>query len=373
MALSVEILDDESQLDSIVGQWDALAIESGNPYCAPAWMLAWWRNVRGPEAALRAVCVHEGDRLLGLAPLWVADGSEQRAHYEVLTARLSPPATPLVSTGREADVVAAMAKGLAAATPKLSLLRLEGRHADAVLSERLLSAWPGLRPGVHTVPAVPMPIVAVAGRSYEEWLGTKSSKFRQEARRLRRRLDDAGARFSLVGPADLDRALDAFENLHGGRWSERGGSTALVPGWRQMLAEAYESLPEQRLRIFTLELEGRIVAVQILVAAGGEVAGWSGGFDDAAKKFSPAIQLTLHTIEDTAERGEDHLNLGPGGQSYKARLADAEDAMSVMKIIPRGRSYPRIKLRLVVQETKERVGERLGERRKRSLRRRRQD
>ncbi len=348
MGLNVQILEREADLEAIRDPWDRLAVKMARPYAAPAWMLAWWRHVCPDHAALRAIAVSQGDRLLGIAPFWVADGERRHSHYDVLSSRLATPAPLLVDFERAEEVAPLLARALAGARPRPSLVRLEGRSSThKQVTERLVRSWPGLRPEVQEARSVPMPMVSLAGRGYEEWLGQRKSKFRQEARRRRRRLDDAGARFRLAGPNDVERAIDAYVELHGARWRDRGGSTALPAGIRAMLADAAtELLPRERLRMFLLEREERVIAVQVLVAAGVEVAGWSGGFDEREKGHSPSLQLVLHAIADAAGRGEERVNLGPGSQSYKDQLADDRDEMDVIKVIPRGLTYPRTKLQL---------------------------
>src|ERR1700752_4078761 len=92
MPLSVEIIDEPSQLGGTRGAWDTLALESGRPFCSPAWMLAWWGHAPPDDSLLRVIAVHDGNRLVGLAPLWTMDAHPaQAAGYEVLTHRLSPP------------------------------------------------------------------------------------------------------------------------------------------------------------------------------------------------------------------------------------------------------------------------------------------
>ena len=76
---------------------------------------------------------------------------------------------------------------------------------------------------------------------FETWLAGRSTKFRGETRRYRRRLEEAGAEFRTVGAAERGPALDALLALHERRWRDRGGSQAMIPGLREMLDEAGEA------------------------------------------------------------------------------------------------------------------------------------
>ena len=75
LTLRAEVLEETAQAESIQIAWDALAKEAGKPFCAPGWMLAWWRNARPDRSRLRIVTVLEGQDLIGIAPLF-----SRRAH-----------------------------------------------------------------------------------------------------------------------------------------------------------------------------------------------------------------------------------------------------------------------------------------------------
>ena len=368
LGLRTELIEDEAELAALAAPWDALAVAASRPYCAPAWMLAWWRHARPQGAGLRAVAVHEGAELIGIAPFWALDAGARYSDYEILGARLCAPTGPLAAAGREDEVGEAIADALASARPKPSQVLLEDLVSPAGFGERLAAAWPRRRPWALVSPPDPLRTIALDGLDFDGWLATQSAKFRQEARRQRRRLEEAGAEFVLAGPDRVARALDAFDELHGARLAD---SDALVPGLREMLAEVAAELgPGGRLRIFTIEAEGRTVAVNIVLAAGAEVSGWNSGFDESwQQKLSPSLQLTLHVIGDAAERGDAVFNLGPGSQGYKQRLADGSQEFAYTRLVPHGLRYPSIRLRLAPGQVRGGLASRLSADTKGRLRR----
>ncbi len=367
-ALSAIVVDDESGLEAIRSDWDALAIRTGSPFSAPAWALAWWRNAAPRRAGLRVVAVADGEKLVGVAPLYATHANRARSAYEVMAARLSPPAGLVAEPSRGTEVCEAVLGALASARPRARSLRFWDRVGSGGLCAGFGEAASGRLPWTHAATPAPLPVISLDGRSYEEWFATRQSKFRQESRRMRRRLEDAEAEFALVGPDRLDRALDAFVELHGARWEGRGGSNALIPGFKSMFAEAAEELlPAGRLRIFTIEAEGRIVAVNILLAAGEEVCGWNSGFDESWSRYSPSMQLTLHAVADAAERGERRVNLGPGRMGYKLRLADGEEEVAMTTVVPRDSHYLVSRARLLPYQLRGAIGRRLSDRAKQRL------
>jgi CelD/BcsL family acetyltransferase involved in cellulose biosynthesis len=370
--LVAETIDDPAKLDALRDEWDALAVAAARPYCSPAWMLAWWRHARPSGARLQVVTVHDDERLVGIAPLWQGSKPFAGPFHRLLAGGLSAPVGPLAVPGREAEVAAAIASALAGGSGGAAarVLRLDGQQGTPVWPTRLADAWPAARPWIHSALPIASPTVQIEQLDYERWLAGKTQNFRQQARRFRRRLEKDGARFVAADLGRIDEFLQAFVALHGARWSERGGSNALVDGLVPMLSDAArELLPLGRFRAFGLEVDGAFVSVQLFVAAGGEVSYWNGGFDERWERSKPALQTLLFAVGDAMERGDSRIDLGPGAQDYKLRLADGEDVVDTVTLVPRGPAYPSSRLRLAPYQARWGLSRRLTPEAKRRLRR----
>jgi CelD/BcsL family acetyltransferase involved in cellulose biosynthesis len=356
--IAQDLIDDISDLEACAAEWDALAVEAGRPYCAPAWMLAWWRNVRPPGARLRALVVRRGGRLIGIAPFW----AERSGVYRLLSGGLAAPVEPLAARGCEREVAAAIWTVLREAHPSISALKLESQSASSCGLALLDGPWPeGRSPWIHTLPPVPAPIVDLRGLDYDSWIRSKSRHFRKGNGRLRRKAEKAGCEFRLAGPDELARTVEAFCRLHHGRWDQRGGSDALRPGVREMLGEVGRELMEQgRFRLFLIEVGDRIISAHVFVAAGREVAYWNGGFDEAWGEYSPSLLTVIHAISDALERGDERLDLGPGAQEYKYRLASGEEHVQSFALVPRDSAYVMNRLRLAPYQARWAVSRRLS-------------
>jgi CelD/BcsL family acetyltransferase involved in cellulose biosynthesis len=312
--------------------------------------------------------VFDGDSLVGIVPAW-ATTSRGRYEQQLLGARLASSATPLAAAGREDDVAEALATALAGA-PRAGAIRLEGQGGDPDWPERLAERWPGRQPWLHTTPCTPAPVVHLTGLDYRTWLAGKSANFRKQARKTRRRLQEAGARFIVGAPGEHERFIDAFMRLHEARWGDRGGSHALVPGLRAMLSDAARELvPKGRMRLYGLEVRDDLIGVDVMLAAGGEVSSWNAGFDERWADYSPGLQTLLFGMEDAMERGDRCLSLGAGGQEYKLRLADAHVELTTVTLVPRGPGYAATRLGLLPYQARWGLSRRLSRRTKRRLRR----
>ncbi len=344
MALRGNLLATLEEIAPFHDEWDALAVRSSRPYCSPAWMLAWWRWVAEEGALLRAVAVTDAEqRLVGMAPFWVTGRRTLLPRYGLLGAGLAAPIEPLAQPGAEEEVAGATASALAAARPRAVVVALDGVPEGSPWPRLLRDAWPGpRRPSLSRESSRPIPTVDLVPGGYDEWFAARRSHFRQQMRRYRRRIEERGGEFTLPRtPEEVGTRLDAFRRLHEARWVGRGGSAALDARVEKMLAEVARELTAQgRFRLWCIDSGDRTISAHLFLAAGEEVSYWLGGFDREWRSHSPALQTVLAAIEDAFARGERRLDLGPGGQDYKYRLADGESRLDWLLLLPSGPLHP---------------------------------
>ena len=270
MSLRAEAITDPARLEELSEAWDELAVDAALPFCAPGWLLPWWREAAPQGARLHAVAAFDGERLVALAPFFV-DGDALLP----LGCGANTRVEPLTRPGREADANRALAPLLAGSGA--AVVRLSGIPKFSPWPELLAQAWPGGRAWLHEDERMPAPVAEVAG-SFDEWLGSRSSRMRNHLRKYERLLRERDARVELAADAG---AVAAFASLHRARWAGRGGSGVLDDRVERAVAAAATALPRGRFRLFTIDTAGGPVATAVFVAAGGEVNSWLGGFDDA--------------------------------------------------------------------------------------------
>jgi CelD/BcsL family acetyltransferase involved in cellulose biosynthesis len=351
-----ELIEDEARLAALGDAWDRLAVAASEPYCTPAWMLAWWHHIVGGKAALRSVAVWEGEELVGLAPYFVQFGSAGMAEYRILSAGTVHRLGPLAQPGLEEVVARAIATTLARAAPRPSSFLLEGVDAASPWPGLIAAAWPGpLRPRRRVGYGLTAPTVSLEGGDFEQWFASRSSNFRQQMRRKGRQLAAKGGQIALAqSPAELMDDLRAMGRLHHLRWEARGGSGILTPSVEAALAEAAPQMfAGQRLRLWKIAVEGEPVCVQLFMAAGGRVAYWGGGFDPAWEDVQPAQLAILEAVRDAFARGERVVDLGGGDQRYKWRFAERDRPVEWVSLFPRNRRYPLTRLQLLPKESRQ--------------------
>jgi CelD/BcsL family acetyltransferase involved in cellulose biosynthesis len=339
-----ELVDDVEQLRRWEADWDRLALARSRPFSAPAWMVAWWTHAAPAGASLKVVIIRDGRDVVGVAPMYITRRTGGIRECRLLAGDTCFRVEPLARPGAEATVASAVADVLAGSGSQVDLMTFDGVPADSPWPELMTRAWP--RGGtVIRERTMPAPIVTMASHdSYEDWFASRSRNFRQQINRTRRHLREAGAIFRLADPAELDAAIEAFAALHRSRWDWRGGSSTLDGRVERMLRSAgRRMMRDLRLRIWTLDVGGRTISSHIFLAAGGEVSYWLGGFDEAWARYHPGLQVLVSSLEHAWSTGDRRVDLGGGGQAYKYRLADGEDSLSWVHVIPSGPRSGRVR------------------------------
>lgn len=337
-ALHARVIEHVAELERLAPAWDELAVTAGCPGALSGWQLAWWRHLAPPGARLCAIAVEDGDRLVGLAPYCVETRRGQ-VIYRLLAASVTHRVEPLAEPAAAAGVAAAIARALAAASPAPDYLAFAGADAGTQWRSAIAADWPGRRPWELEERTSSAPVIDLDQDDFEAWLAGKSKNFRQQTRRFRRRLTDAGGRVRMTSSLDeLERDVATFTRLHHERWATRGGSSLSHDVGPMLLDAGRSLLASERFRLWIVEVDKQPVSAQIFLAAGGHAIYWNGGFDAAAAELKPSLLGIIAGLEDCFVRGERRLDLGGGAQEYKQRLADRDLPLSWSGLVPRTHS-----------------------------------
>jgi CelD/BcsL family acetyltransferase involved in cellulose biosynthesis len=337
------VVEEADALGPYLDAWDRLAVDAGRPFCAPAWMLAWWRNGRTGHTKLRIVLAVDDDGdLVGVGPFFAQIGPMRLAEYRLLAAGFSHRIGPLAAAGRQADVAGAIAAALADADPPPASIVFEGVDASDGWPELVAAHWPRGRTQLRTDLTMDAPTIDLAG-DYEAWMSRRDRRFRKEARRTKRRLDE----LEVTSRHTPDHAaVDALLSLHEARWKDRGGSN-LGAGAREVITDAAGDFGEDsgRLGILLLEAPRGPIAAELVIRAGPTMAFWAGGFDPSWSTLAPGTQAMLAAL-GTAPPDVTIADLGGGAHEYKRRMADSSAPLVWRTVFPLGPRYPLIRLRL---------------------------
>jgi CelD/BcsL family acetyltransferase involved in cellulose biosynthesis len=338
---TAELLD-ERGLSGIEREWGELAVECARPGSLPELLMPWWRHLAPPGALARVVAVREGGRLVGLAPFLIHEGPLGRPAARLFgTPSLPQRATILAAPGHEAAVWRLTARALAGSQPRPAMLALERVDGDAAWPRALARAWPtALGARLLLEFRIPGQALSMRAGSFDAWMAGRSHNARRDVRRTAKRVEKRGGTVTRAdGREDMQRALEAFGRMHELRWGDRSRL------WRRdalaMLSEAGDRMRgSERLRLYAIEADGRVVATLFVFAAGGEAMAWNGAWEPDWGPVRPMMALFYRAIEDCFELGDRRLDFGEGEQHYKLRLTDARDPVAWATLLPRDASYP---------------------------------
>jgi CelD/BcsL family acetyltransferase involved in cellulose biosynthesis len=341
--LQTIVVEDPESLTDQLASWDALAVQTGRPFCSPAWMLAWWHEARTGDARLRVVLVLDQGHLIGVGPFFAQVGALGLVEMRLLAAGFCHRIGPLAAAGRETQVAAELARTLAEMHPSPASVVFEGVDAEDGWPELIAAAWPSRRrPRLRTDVTMDAPVIQLEG-SYEDWLSRRERRFRKEARRTWNRLEEEGVNGRV---ATEEQAIDALLRLHYARWESRGGSNVGDEAKRVILRAAKHLNDRQRLVVALLESPDGPIAAELVLSAGDTAVFWGGGFDPRWARNAPGTQAMLFALRTLAQQGARFADLGGGEHEYKRRLADDNRPLAWRTLFAPGPRYPLIRLRL---------------------------
>jgi CelD/BcsL family acetyltransferase involved in cellulose biosynthesis len=335
------VIQDEDSWDAIRPDWDDLhrSIPDASVFLDFVWLRAWWRDY-GAEygsGGLRILTMWRDGILAGALPLYV-NGRSSRLHARWLR---------FISTG-EAEIEETCpdyldllcrpgAEAECAALAWRDIARLEWDRLDLLdvpaTSALLRSASAPRR--ARRVARGACPIADLTG-GFDAYLGRLSSNSRQQARRLLREADQAGARFELATEDDGSAAFDDLVRLHQDRWTaeQKPGAFASRRFTDFHRGLVREWMPGGHVVLARLFLQDAPVAVLYGFITGSSFAFYQSGVKLGADGplRSPGNLAHLLLMKTLADRGVTAYDFLRGSASYKERLATSANELAAIQV-----------------------------------------
>ena len=309
--LAIDEVTTSAGLEALAPAWHDLwrRAPAATPFHSPAWLLPWWREIGGGE--LRVLAARAGDLLVGLLPMYLQHESDKLLPLGIA---ISDYLDGLFEEGCGPEVAGGM------------LRRLAERH-----DWRRCELHP-LRPGSPLLTARVPPGCIDEVLEFEPCLvlevppGARDlrdvipSGMRAKFRQAERRAEKAGrVGFETATAATVAEILEAFFQLHEARWASRDAPGVLAdPAIRHFhRAAAPQLLSEGFLRLQSLRLDERIVAVVYALFAKGCAYYYLSGFDPEFATISPGTLTVGHTIRQALGEGAREFDFLRGRERFK--------------------------------------------------------
>ena len=313
-------------LASVREEWTALAERAANLFATWEWADSWLR-VYGEDRPLQVTaCRDEQGLLVGLLPLYLASRRPVRT-LRFIGHGPADQLGPICAPEDRADVARAL----------LRLLRERRRDWDLLLADRLApdEGWAGMLGG-REVHREESPTLLIAGRTFDEFLASRSRNFREQVRRRDRKLRrEHEVELRLSDAARLDADLDTLFRLHEARWSE--GESEALTGARERFHRdfARRALERGWLRLWLLEADGEPRAAWYGFRFAQMDWYYQSGRDPEWERQSVGFVLLSHTIRQAFDDGMLEYRLLRGGEDYKGRFASDDRGLETLAL-PRG-------------------------------------
>jgi CelD/BcsL family acetyltransferase involved in cellulose biosynthesis len=321
---------DLDQLGPLESEWRDLAVGRGNGFLTPEWFGAWVRHYGAGQVPFVPVLRGQDGALRGLLPLALPRSGHPRV-CRIAGANLGDRFHPVSDPSAESEVAAAAGEALADAPEPWSVISLDHVQTDEPWVKALGEAT-GRRLSTRSRVAAPLPLIDVASHeSWDDYLATRSSNFRQQVRRFGRR---AAREAEVVirrteAPDELEGDMRTFFALHDKRFGGRGGSSLSADRAQSFhLDFARAALEQGWLRLWFLELNGQPAASWYGWRLGDRYSYYNSGFDPEFAALSPGLVLISAVIESAFEEGVAEFDFLLGEESYKYRFAEREPTVS---------------------------------------------
>lgn len=302
-------------------EWQRLAALTGSPFASWEWANIWWRHFGEGEPRVLVVRDAAG-AAIGIVPLYLERSGPLRTlrfvgHFPA--DELRPICAP-----EHAAAVAAHCRHHLAGEDDWDLFLAERLPSPAGLDE----AFEGRRLRHES-----MPELRLETDDWDEFLASKSSNFRSQARTKERRLlRDAGLAYRLSDdPERLPADMETLFDLHRRAWAAKGEEGAFSEKLASFHLEfAQAALQRGWLRLWIAELDGAPAAAWYGFRIGAVDSFYQGGRDPARERDSIGFVLMAHTVRDAVENGVTRYRLLLGAEEYKRRFSNADPGVETV-------------------------------------------
>ncbi len=306
-------------------EWNELlsASVSNSPFLRHEYQSAWWEHRGGGEwqnAQLILVSASEGGKLIGIAPLFIADYDGQRALMLNGSIEISDYLDLIVRPEDHAPFINGLLDFLA------SQLAGNWRGIDwynlpdssptltALKEESTKRGWTHLEEMYQPTPRIPL------SRSFDDYLASVEKKQRHEIRRKTRRAEDSGrgVRWFISDMQDPEAEIDAFIKL---MEHDENKAKFLTDSMRaQMRAIIRAAHAGGWLWLAFLEVDGERAVASLNFDYDNKLWGYNAGVDRTYMDLSPGWVLLSYVLQWCCENNRTEFDFMRGDEEYKYRF-----------------------------------------------------
>ena len=330
------LYNDFSQIQA--QEWNELLKESisDTPFLRYEYQQLWWQHRGGGEwknAQLVLVAAQEGGKLIGIAPLFIAEYEGKPCLLLNGSIEISDYLDVIVRKDDHAQFVSGLLDFLASTladnwssldwynlpddSPTLAVLKAEAEKRG----------WTHLEEVYR-----PTPRIALNG-DFDEYLSRVEKKQRHEIRRKMRRAAESGrVRFYIVPKdADIEPELESFFHL---MIQEPNKALFLQDVMRDQMSTSLRAAHDYGyLWLAFLEVDGVKAAASLNFDYKNKLWGYNSGVSRDFMELSPGWVLMSHVIQWCCENGRSEFDFMRGDEDYKYRFGGVNKYVMRVKLV----------------------------------------
>jgi len=305
--------------------WNDLLKESvlDSPFLRHEYQRAWWEHRGGgewPDAQLTLVSACEDEKLIGIAPLFIAEYDGRCALMLNGSIEISDYLDLIVRRDDHARFVSGLLDFLAS-SPADAWRGLDWYNLPdssptlaALKAESARRGW-----SHHEEMYRPTPRILLHG-DFDEYLARIEKKQRHEIRRKMRRAEESGRgmRWYISDMRDPEAEIDAFLKLM--EDDQNKAKFLKEPMRSQMRAIIHAAHEGGWLWLAFLEVDGQRAAAALNFDYNNKLWGYNAGVDRAYMELSPGWVLLSYIIQWCCENKRAEFDFMRGDEEYKYRF-----------------------------------------------------
>jgi CelD/BcsL family acetyltransferase involved in cellulose biosynthesis len=323
----VQVASNAREFCALAAEWERLSAGSASVFNTWMWHFGWWEQ-HGAGSALRILVARRAGVVSGIAPLYVAKGGVMGCGLRVLRllgtqGRLNPyNLAPLFERGAERATARALAQAILAMRG-YDVLQLADSDASVPLASAVARAAQAgaMRYELHRAKRrlhLPLP------SSWNAYLRSLSSEQRARLRHRRHALLGAHPTRFFVWHTGVDAMLNALAML---RRMRPAAAAAHHPSLQR--ATMSEALQEGRLRLYCLQIDGRVAAVACAMRLRERMVVMQSEYDPRYAPWHPVSVLLQYAIEHAIGEGAQGFDFLCGQQHFDDELACGSEQIGV--------------------------------------------
>lgn len=312
-----DILTTETELTEILPAWRELYQRASvNLFSHPDFYLAWWQHLGSKTGwTLHIVTLHEGERLVGVAPLAITKRKGFRVLQWAAIEALDYNDTLVELPEHNVALWEAVRQSKAY---DVALIK------DVLTTASSVAALETMSKPMRQSHAYYIPIV---WKSSEAWLKSYTSDWRKDYKRRFKRLEPHGPlHYDVYETLPIDRKLIDLLVEQKREWCRQTGNTGMFdhPGVNAFLMRIAEVAAEEKALYFcTLRSGDAITSIQMGFQYNGALYWYMTSYAGDWGKLSPGRVLMYKALAWGIDHGFKEFDYLRGGESYKQSLTDS--------------------------------------------------